>query len=152
MAVWTFQHATHDDVVVSSAKLAVHEAVEQRVDRTAQEDGSLTEHVERLAQGVAHIYSAGDGAREVAEHKHQEDGDHHPSEAHLALEVLVGWPRYCLTHFGRRVTAAVCVENVNTAVGFGSIFVVAVVVIVIAVTAAVVLVFAVAVAFHFTML
>ncbi|RUS69813.1 hypothetical protein EGW08_022426, partial [Elysia chlorotica] len=60
----------------------------QRVDGAAQEDGRLAEHVKRLAQRVAHVDGARDGAREVADHEHQEDGDHHPREAHLTVVVV----------------------------------------------------------------
>ena len=98
----------HDDVVVGRSELAVHEAVKQRVDGAAQEDRRLAEHVERLAQSVAHVDRAGNGAREVADHEHQEDGDHHLGEAHLPLLVRV--IRHAPQGLGRRVSAAAAVQ------------------------------------------
>lgn len=88
--------------------------------------------MERLAEDVCHVNSAGDGAREVTHCKHQKNGYHHPRKAHLSLLVWL-IRQTALLQFGDRVRTAVSLRGIQTAVAVAEVVIIVVIVVVIVV-------------------
>lgn len=58
-------HFTSEDSVVGTAKLLIHETVEQRIHRASEKHRGLAEHVNGFTEDLGPVNHAGDCAGEV---------------------------------------------------------------------------------------